>query len=141
MELEQNLDNLVNKFSKDLKNVDPNVISQLASDAMKNNDDKMDKVTNSFNENKEVKKDDTTEEELSFYKGIMVEPVESSNIEGISYLPESKILKIRFKGGGEYIYKNVEELQYKNIQNAKSIGKYFNDNIKAFPDKYKFMKL
>lgn len=86
--------------------------------------------------------DQTSEDQEKFlYNSIITEPVESSNIESIGYLKESKILKIVFKGGSSYIYKNVEELQLKNIQNAKSIGRYFNDNIKAFPDKYECIKL
>lgn len=137
--IDEKMENLAKEFSNNLQQ-DPNVISQLATAALQNNDEKMENVSNSFNTNKEVK-NEVTSEEMQLYKNILVQPVESSNIEGISYLAESKILKIRFKGGGEYVYKGVEELQYKNIQNAKSIGKYFNDNIKAFPEKYKFIKL
>lgn len=138
----ENLDELAKSFANQINKEDINVISNLASNALKNNDEKMENVSNAFNnsENKD-NENELTLEEFEFYKSILTEPVESSNIEGISYLSESKTLKIRFKGGGEYIYRNVEELQYKNIQNAKSIGKYFNDNIKAFPDKYKFIKL
>ena len=81
------------------------------------------------------------EAEFEIYRNIATEPVESSNIESIGYLKESKILKVIFKGGSSYIYKNVDELQTKNINNAKSIGRYFNDNIKAFPEKYECIKL
>lgn len=142
MEEDKKLDELAKTFASQINQQDVNVISNLANNALKNNDEKMENVSNAFNEAESKKdEDELTPEEIQFYKSILVEPVESSNIEGISYLSESKTLKIRFKGGGEYIYKGVEELQYKNIQNAKSIGKYFNDNIKAFPDKYKFIKL
>ena len=137
--IDEKMENLAKEFSSNLQQ-DSSIVSELASNALKNNDEKMENVSNSFNANKEVK-DEITLEEIQLYKNILVQPVESSNIEGISYLAESKILKIRFKGGGEYVYKGVEELQYKNIQNAKSIGRYFNDNIKAFPEKYKFIKL
>lgn len=137
--IDEKMENLAKEFSSNLQQ-DSSIVSELAANALKNNDEKMENVSNSFNTNKEVK-DEITPEEIQLYKNILVQPVESSNIEGISYLAESKILKIRFKGGGEYVYKGVEELQYKNIQNAKSIGRYFNDNIKAFPEKYKFIKL
>ena len=81
------------------------------------------------------------EAEFEIYRNIATEPVESSNIESIGYLKESRILKVIFKGGSSYIYKNVDELHIKNINNAKSIGRYFNDNIKAFPEKYECIKL
>lgn len=84
---------------------------------------------------------ETEEAQLAIYRNILTEHVDSSNIESIGYLKESKILKVVFKGGSSYIYKNVDELQIKNINNAKSIGRYFNDNIKAFPDKYECIKL
>lgn len=93
------------------------------------------------NTNKEEITTLSNETELSIYRSIITDPVESSNIDSIGYLKESKILKVIFKGGAGYIYKNVDELQMKNINNAKSIGRYFNDNIKAFPDKYECIKL
>lgn len=79
--------------------------------------------------------------QTAIYRNIVTEHVDSSNIESIGYLKESKILKVVFKGGSSYVYKNVDELQIKNINNAKSIGRYFNDNIKAFPEKYECIKL
>lgn len=99
------------------------------------------------NEIKELQQKSKSENELSedvaieMYRNIVTEAVESSNIESIGYLKESKILKVIFKGGSSYIYKNVDELQIKNIYNAKSIGRYFNDNIKAFPEKYECIRL
>lgn len=140
MEEDAKLDELAKTFAGQIDQ-DANTISTLASNALKNNDEKMENVSNSFVEQKQQSNENEDLNEIFLYKSIPVQPVESSNIEGLAYLSESKILKIKFKGGGEYIYKGVEELQYKNIQNAKSIGKYFNDNIKAFPDKYKFIKL
>ena len=140
MEEDAKLDELAKTFAGQIDQ-DANTISTLASNALKNNDEKMENVSNSFAEQKQQSNENEDLNEIFLYKSIPVQPVESSNIEGLAYLSESKILKIKFKGGGEYIYKGVEELQYKNIQNAKSIGKYFNDNIKAFPDKYKFIKL
>lgn len=134
----KNLDDLVNKFVNEMSSEAKEKFANLASEALKNNEQTMEKLSSSFvnQENNQI-----TSDELVLYKNIPVQSIESSNIEGLAYLAESKILKIRFSGGGEYIYKNVEELQYKNIMNAKSIGKYFNDNIKAFPDKYQFVRL
>lgn len=155
MDFDGNIDNLVNKIASELNvsNSDINLktVEELAKTADENNNDKLEQLSNSFSQSKQdnnenENKDDKalTEKEkaeLNFYKSVSVRPVDSSNIEGLSYLEESKILKIRFYGGGEYVYKNVEKLQYTNLMNAKSVGKYFNDNIKAFPDKYAYIKL
>lgn len=111
-------------------------------------DDKINNLVEQFaNEIKESQENTKSENELAedvaleMYRNIVTEPVESSNIDSIGYLKESKILKVIFKGGSGYIYKNVDELQIKNINNAKSIGRYFNDNIKAFPEKYECIRL
>lgn len=111
-------------------------------------DDKINNLVEQFaNEIKESQENTKSENELTedvaleMYRNIVTEPVESSNIDSIGYLKESKILKVVFKGGSGYIYKNVDELQIKNINNAKSIGRYFNDNIKAFPEKYECIRL
>lgn len=111
-------------------------------------DDKINNLVEQFaNEIKESQENTKSENELAedvaleMYRNIVTEPVESSNIDSIGYLKESKILKVVFKGGSGYIYKNVDELQIKNINNAKSIGRYFNDNIKAFPEKYECIRL
>lgn len=71
------------------------------------------------------------------HKNIVLESVESSTIDKIGYDENNKILKIIFKNGGTYIYTNVEPFHYKNmITNVKSVGKYFNDNIKNYAEKY-----
>lgn len=103
----------------------------------------VDKIYKEIEEKKQQSQTKVPEDngQLMLYSSINTTPVESSNIESIGYLKESKILKVVFKGGSSYVYKNVEELQLKNIENAKSIGRYFNDNIKAFPEKYECIKL
>ncbi|WP_299995550.1 KTSC domain-containing protein [uncultured Clostridium sp.] len=112
MEDNKKLDNLVEEFVNELNQTNTKSNNELAEDVA-----------------------------LEMYRNIVTENVESSNIDSIGYLKESKILKVVFKGGTSYIYKNVDELQIKNINNAKSIGRYFNDNIKAFPEKYECIRL
>lgn len=112
MEDNKKLDNLVEEFVNELNQTNTKPNNELAEDVA-----------------------------LEMYRNIVTENVESSNIDSIGYLKESKILKVVFKGGTSYIYKNVDELQIKNINNAKSIGRYFNDNIKAFPEKYECIRL
>lgn len=76
------------------------------------------------------------------HKNIVLESVESSTIDKIGYDEENKILKILFKNGGVYIYTNVEPFHFKNmITNVKSVGKYFNDNIKNYAEKYVCFKV
>ena len=102
MEDEENkINELVEQFSKEIKK-DTNILSKDIIDKIVENSNKnLDEVSNSFNKNEE------NNNELELYRNIPVTPVESSNIAGISYLSESKILKVRFIGGGEYIYKII----------------------------------
>lgn len=58
-------------------------------------------------------------------------PVASSNVSGVSYNPELKILYVKFKGGTEYAYDNVPEDEYDSLLSAQSVGGYLNDNIKG----------
>ena len=72
---------------------------------------------------------------------IKMESVTSSTIQAIGYDEPNQIMKIRFNNGGEYLYMNVEEFHFHNIMtNVKSVGKYFNYNIKDRADKYQCIK-
>ena len=71
------------------------------------------------------------------HKNIILEQVESSTIDKIGYDETNQVLKILFKNGGTYIYTNVEPFHFKNMTtNVKSVGRYFNDSIKNFGEKY-----
>lgn len=56
--------------------------------------------------------------------------VKSSNISHIGYDEATKVLKVRFKAGGEYHYFDVPKEQYDALMSAKSIGSYFAKNVK-----------
>lgn len=72
------------------------------------------------------------------HKNILLEDVDSSMISKVGYDEVNHILKVVFKNGGVYIYTNVEPFHFKNMTtNAKSVGKYFNDNIKDYAERYK----
>lgn len=65
---------------------------------------------------------------------------DSSNIlfsECIDTQTETKTLKITFKNGRTYLYKDVDVTDYLIFRNAESNGKAFNTNIK----KYDFVRL
>lgn len=55
---------------------------------------------------------------------------ESSLITSTAYDPFTKVLEIVFCRGGIYEYADVSEQEFKNMQNAKSVGLYFNGNIR-----------
>lgn len=65
--------------------------------------------------------------------------VSSSNIEALAL--EGNILKVKFKKGSEYHYDGVSEALFKDLLEAPSIGKAFNQKVKAFPEQYPMHKV
>jgi len=63
--------------------------------------------------------------------------VTSSNISHIGYDAAAKILKVRFKKGGEYHYFDVPEDVHDSLLTSQSIGSHFAKNIKNV---YQFTK-
>ena len=68
---------------------------------------------------------------------IPLEPVESTNLSGIGYDAEKKILSVRFRSGAIYNYANVDLDTATDFYAAPSRGSYFARNIKG---KYPGMK-
>lgn len=66
-----------------------------------------------------------------------MQEVNSSNISHIGYDEQSKVLKVRFKAGGEYHYHDVPKHEHDSLVSAKSIGAHFAKNIR---NSYKFTK-
>jgi len=58
------------------------------------------------------------------------EPVSSSNIDAVAYDGVLKELGVRFKGGSEYRYYEVEPNVYEEFMAADSKGSYFHANIR-----------
>ena len=56
--------------------------------------------------------------------------VESSNLAAIGYDPETEVLRVRFKTGGEYEYADVPRETAKSFKTADSVGKFFFSEIK-----------
>jgi hypothetical protein len=65
---------------------------------------------------------------------------DSSNIESIGYDVSRNVLQIEFKGGSIYDYANVGETTVLLMLFGDSVGKFFNANIKAHPDRFPFTK-
>lgn len=58
----------------------------------------------------------------------------STVIEHFTYDPEQLTLKITFRSGNVYVYKQVPEYIYEELQIAGSKGQYFNNFIKNIYD-------
>lgn len=58
--------------------------------------------------------------------------VNSTAISEVSYDKDTQILRIQFIRGTEYDYPNVPEKEFRNLVSAPSVGKYYNQHIKAY---------
>jgi len=68
-------------------------------------------------------------------------PVKSSQILSIGHDPSENILFVTFiHGGATYMYQNVEEKQFNELLESKSVGKLFSSTIKG-QAKHPFKKL
>ena len=77
--------------------------------------------------------------------------VESSQIEAVAHDPETNTLGIRFhpnkkqkeagERGSEYHYSGVRHDMYVALTEAISVGKFFGEYIKPFPEVYPFTKV
>lgn len=56
--------------------------------------------------------------------------VSSSNVEKIGYDKDTQTLGLEFKNSSIYEYPNVPESVFLELQQADSVGKYVNSNIK-----------
>lgn len=63
---------------------------------------------------------------------------ESSNVQAIAYNPTTKSVRVIFKSGVDYSYKNVPEAVWKEALKAESVGKFVNAELKG---KYESEKL
>lgn len=55
----------------------------------------------------------------------------SSTISAVGYEPATRLLKIKFKSGGEYHFADVPAEQHHKMITAESVGKYFHKHIKG----------
>ena len=70
-------------------------------------------------------------ESVTMNIGIKMNPVESSNIEGIGYDNKNKHLWVAFKGNKVYRYDLVPRKTFEELTNAESKGRYLNSHIKG----------
>jgi hypothetical protein len=65
----------------------------------------------------------------------------SSNIDSIMYKSFTNELFIRFNSGSIYSYENVPVDLFIGLFVARSAGKFFNENIKKYPDMFPYKLL
>lgn len=83
-----------------------------------------------------------TQEQINeIVKNTQLVPVYSTNIQAIGYNEQQQILRVLFKGGGNYIYFNVEPNIYEQIKTSQSKGKTLNECVVRHKDKYKYLKI
>jgi hypothetical protein len=58
-------------------------------------------------------------------------PVTSSNIKSIGHDPQNRTLHVEFNSGKVYEYGGVSAGEHAALVNADSVGKHFNEHIKA----------
>ncbi len=70
--------------------------------------------------------------------GSGLEPVSSSNLAAVGYLPKRRELVVAFLDGSVYVYRGVTEDVYEALMHAPSHGTYFYHNIRmVYPfDRY-----
>lgn len=73
----------------------------------------------------------------------LIEIKNSSQIASVAYNDNDKELFVVFKSNSEgiYSYKNVPRHMFDELLNASSVGSYFIQNIKKYPDIYPFVKM
>lgn len=62
---------------------------------------------------------------------MVMQRVESSNVEEIGYDEENQIMNVRYKNNSLYCYKGVPQNEYDALLYAPSVGKYLHSNIKG----------
>lgn len=65
-------------------------------------------------------------------------PVQSSNVDSISYDVEKQELYVQFRGGSIYVYYNVPEDVYLDFLTSPSKGQFLNSNVK---DVYSYQRI
>jgi hypothetical protein len=60
-----------------------------------------------------------------------MQPVSSSNVAAVGYDEETQTLQVQFHSGRTYRYMSVPQSEYENLLGARSVGQYFNENIKG----------
>jgi len=58
-------------------------------------------------------------------------PVKSSNINSVSYDPDTKTMEVKFKSGQTYAYQGVDAEKHAALMSADSVGGFIHAHIKG----------
>lgn len=67
--------------------------------------------------------------------------VESSQIRAIGYDPHTWKMEVQFKSGSVYRYDNVDPSTHEGLIRAESVGGYFCEFIKPYPQRFPFERI
>ena len=59
-----------------------------------------------------------------------MKPVQSSNIDAVGYDPDTREMRIQFKGTGTYAFRGISAEQHRALVNAQSVGGHFAAHIR-----------
>jgi len=65
--------------------------------------------------------------------GVEMITVSSSNVQAIGYDEVNQVLYVSFNNNSLYSYPGVPIAEFVGLQNAPSVGRYLNENIKKGP--------
>ena len=58
----------------------------------------------------------------------------SSHVHALGYDPESRELHVNYKGGGTYVYKDVDAAKARQVMHSGSIGKALHQHVRGQHD-------
>ena len=56
-------------------------------------------------------------------------PIESAAVKAVGYEPDQRLMRIQFRSGSTYDYADITLIQFVNLMNASSVGKWIRDNL------------
>ncbi len=67
------------------------------------------------------------------YGFVKYDDFESSNINCLWYSKSKQELVVEYMGGSQYRYNNISEIEWQELCNSDSKGKFINESIKSKP--------
>ncbi|BAZ70456.1 hypothetical protein NIES4106_52500 [Fischerella sp. NIES-4106] len=75
---------------------------------------------------------------LLYEQSIPMLPIHSSMATAVGYDDNKNILQVEFHNGAVYQYSDIDQHTWQDLQQADSIGKFFNENVKG---KYQYERV
>ncbi|MFB2768721.1 KTSC domain-containing protein [Pelatocladus sp. BLCC-F211] len=74
----------------------------------------------------------------SYEESIPMLPIYSSMATAVGYNDDKNILQVEFHNGAVYQYSDIDQDTWQDLQQADSIGKFFNENVRG---KYQYERI